>query len=292
MRPRLAPCMVPLLLLAPARPGAAGAPDGKVRIAVLPLKGEVVGRFGDRQEEAYERVAQAFLRTRRFELLDRNRLVAVLGAGGRAAQLDEAGAAALGRRLGVRFLVLGSYRGSLERVVESFPSREGTVYNVFFPARITLNLKLVDAETGQVTQAFEGQGASKETSPAQGITEVMRDLSEKLDREVVNSFPLNGHLARILSETEAVLDLGRADGVAEGDRFLLGDPGPAGRAGSGPRRPEPGQVLPEMKVVAVEESTSIVKISGKPFPLRSGLLLESAPKKPGFWESIGDTLKK
>ena len=276
------PGSMAVLLLLLAGPGAAGTPDGKIRIAVLPLKAEVQGRFGDRQEEAYERVVQAFLQTRRFELLDRNRLAAALGPGAPELQLDEAGAAALGRRLGVRFLVLGSYRGSLDRVVESYPSKDGTVYNVFFPARISMDLKLLDVETGQVAQAFEGQGASKETSPAQGIAEVMRDLSVKLYREVVNTFPLGGHLARVLSETEAVLDLGRADGVAEGDRFLL----------AGPRSPAPGQVPAEMKVVAVEESSSIVKISGKPFPLKSGLLLESAPKKAGFWESIGDTLKK
>jgi len=52
------------------------------------------------------------------------------------------------------------------------------------------------------------------------------------------------------------------------------------------------KILSELKVTAVDDETSNVKISGDKVALKVGLILESAPKKAGFWESLGDSLKK
>jgi len=288
-----------LVLLITAATGSiplgAQTETGKPRIAVLPLKGEGRGSFGDQQDETYQKVTQAFFLTKRFDLMERAQLSAVLGEGKLQSSgvVDDATAVALGRQLGVTFVVLGSYSGSMDRTVESFQGKNGPVYNVYFPAKITLNLRMVKVENGRIEETFEAAGLSKAASPTQGIAEVMRDLSVKLNREVSNKFPITGYLIKVLSEKEAVIDLGKKDGVAEGDKFTLVERGEdiihpvTGKVIKGAKR-----VLTELKVTSVDDETSTVKVTGSKVPLKVGLILESAPKKAGFWESLGDSLKK
>lgn len=269
--------------------------DGKPRVAVLPLRGEGRGTFGDQRDETYQKVTQAFLLTKRFELMERAQLSAVLGEGKlqQSGLVDDATAIALGKQLGVKFVVLGSYNGSMDRTVESYQSKTGPVYNVFFPAKINLNLRMVNVESGRIEEAFEASGASKAKNPTLGLSEVMRDLAVKLNREVSNKFPVSGYLIKVINDKEAIIDLGKKDGVADGDVFLLVERGEdivhpvTGKVIKGQKR-----ILTELKVTTVDDETSTVKVSGSKVPLKVGLILESVPKKAGFWESLGDSLKK
>jgi Curli production assembly/transport component CsgG len=287
--------LVSLCWSAMALPVSAQTDSGKARIAVLPLKGEGRGTFGDQRDEVYQKVTQAFFVTKRFDLMERAQLKAVLGEGKLQSSglVDDATAVSLGKQLGVKFVVLGSYNGSMDRIVESFMSKTGPVYNVFFPAKITLNLRMVNVESGKIEEAFEATGASKAKDPTRGLGELMRDVSIKLNREVANKFPVTGYLIKVLNEKEAIIDLGKKDGVVEGDVFTLVERGEdivhpvTGKVIKGSKR-----VLSELKVTTVDDETSTVKISGTKVPLKVGLILESAPKKAGFWESLNDSMKK
>lgn len=289
------PIGVLLLVAGLGVPAAAQTEGGKPRIAVLPLKGEGRGVFGDQREATYQKVTEAFLLTKRFDLVERSQLSAVLGEGKlqNSGLVDDATAVSLGKQVGVKFVILGSYSGTMDRTVESYQGRYGPVYNVFFPAKMTLNLRMVNVETGKIEEAFEASGASKAKDTSHGLAELMRDLSVKLDRQVSNAFPVSGYLIKVLNEKEALIDLGKKDGVAEGDSFFLMERGEdivhpvTGKIIKGAKR-----VISELKVTAVDDETSTVRISGNKVPLKPGLILESAPKKAGFWESFHDSLKK
>ena len=291
--------MAPLglgIAYAPLRAQTEAAEPGRPRIAVLPLKGEGRGSFGDQQDETYQKVTQAFFVTKRFELMERAQLTSVLGEAKlqNTGLVDDATAVALGKQLGVQFVVLGSYSGSMDRVVEHYEGRDGRpMQTEYFPAAIRLNLRMVNVQSGRIEETFEAAGASKEGSPTRGLASVMKDLSVKLCRVVANKFPVTGYLIKVLSDKEAVIDLGQKDGVAIGDKFVLVERAEdfihpvTGKTLKGHKK-----VITELKVMSTDEETSTVKISGKKVPLKVGLTLESAPRKAGFWESLGDALKQ
>lgn len=289
------PFLALALVLTAVAPARAQEEQGKPRLAVLTLKGEGRGTFGDQRDEIYQKVTQAFFSTKRFELMERSQLSAVLGEAKFQASglVDDATAASLGKQLGVKFVVLGSYNGSMDRLVQTNQTPRGPVYNTVFPAKVTLYIRMVNVESGRIVETFEATGMSKDNNPTRGLSDVMADLSVKLNREVSNKFPVTGYLIKVLGPTEAIIDLGKKDGVAEGDKFLLVERGEdivhpvTGKIIKGQKK-----VITELKVTSVDDETSTVKISGDKVTLKVGLVLESEPKKAGFWESLGDALKK
>ena len=269
-------------------PSAPLAQAGKPKIAVLPLKGEGTGAFGNQQDEMYQTVASSFFQTRRFELMERGQLAAVLGEAKfqNAGLVDDASAVALGKQLGVKFVVLGSYSGAMNRSFESDASNRTTET---WPAEATVSLRMVSVETGQIEETFKATGTAKEPNFTRSMTAVMRDLSVKLNREVSNKFPVNGYIIKVTGEREAMIDLGGKDGVAEGDRFLVVEWGDdiihpvTGKIIKGKKT-----VLSELKVTRVDEETSEVKTVGSKVTLKLGQVLESVPKKASLWESLRD----
>jgi curli biogenesis system outer membrane secretion channel CsgG len=147
------------------------APQGRPKIAVLPLKGEGTGLFTGQSDDLYQKAASAFFKTKRFDLMERAQLAAVLGEAKfqNAGLVDDASAVDLGKQLGVKFVVLGSYNGAMSSVVESFQGKNGLVRTQYFPAQVSVNLRMVSVETGRIEETFEAVGSSKETSAARGL---------------------------------------------------------------------------------------------------------------------------
>jgi len=287
--------ILPLPALAQDAPPAEGS--GKPMIAIVPLKGEGRGQFGDQHDEMYQKATQAFFQTRRFDLMERGQLSAVLGEAKfqSSGLVDDATAVALGKQLGVKFIVLGSFNGNMSPNTEQ-------VYNIltkdtrpatFWAGTANINLRMVNVETGKIQETFVATGTSKDANATKSLTELLKDLAVKLNREVSNKFPLTGFVIKLLGEKEAVIDLGSKDGVGKGDQFAVVQRGEdivhpvTGRVIRGQKK-----IITELKVTSVDEETATVKITGDKVPLKLGLGLESIPKKAGIWESLKDNVMK
>jgi len=271
---------------------ADAAAPGLSLIAVLPLKGEGRGQFGDQSDTIYQKVTSSFFKTRRFELMERAQLAAVLGEAKfqSSGMVDDASAVDLGKQLGVKFVVLGSYSGDMTHTVDKGTYSDGRAYeNNYYPAKVSVSLRMVNVENGRIHETFEASGAAKEDSGTRSISSMMSDLTRKLDREISNKFPLSGYIIVVNSEKEAMIDLGKKAGVQTGDFFVIVE------RGQDIVHPVTGRVIPgkkvvvtELKVTSVDDETSIVKINGSKVPMKIGQIIESKPKEAGFWEKLGD----
>jgi hypothetical protein len=203
---------------------AAQAPSGLPLIAVLPLKGEGRGQFGNQSDAIYQKVTSAFFKTKRFELMERAQLSAVLGEAKfqNSGMVDDASAVALGKQLGVKFVVVGSYSGDMSHTVDRGTYKDGKSYeNNYYPAKVAVSLRMVSVENGRIQETFEASGAAKDDSATRSISNMMSDLTRKLDREISNKFPQTGYVIVVNSEKEAMIDLGKKVGVQVGDFFVI-----------------------------------------------------------------------
>lgn len=263
------------------------------RMAVLPLHGTTSGHLENPEDEVYQLVVGAFLRTRRFELVERKRLDDVLAEAKFQASglVDEAGAVKLGRLLGVPWVLIGSYKGELIAFYGDKASQN--VLFRWFTSKLTLNLRLVDVETGKILETFEASGSNKDSTREKTRAGLFDDCRVKLDRVVANSFPLAGIILRLEGEKEVLVDLGKRDGVAPGDAFQ------AVEVGADVVHPATGKVIKgaprvvaDLKVSSVGPESCIMKVSGAKGPLRPGLSVESRTRKAGAWETFMDKVIK
>ena len=265
-------------------------------IAVMPLRGQAANNFGNPQDDIYQRVTTAFFKTKRFTMIERAQLGAVLNESkiqGTVA-FDDASAVALGKQVGAKIVVIGSYTANIVRTFGQSTDKMGYVHNYeFWPADVTVSLRMVNVETGRIQDVIDAKGTSKEGDAARGVRGAMDDLAKKMEREVSNHFPITGYIIKVLDEKQAMIDLGKADGVGEGDEFLVFERGEdiihpvSGKVIKGEKK-----LITEFKVLRVADDSATVKISGTKIALKPGMALESKPKKRGFFEALNDTIMK
>jgi hypothetical protein len=265
-------------------------------IAVLPLRGSAPPSFGNPADAAYQRVTSAFFKTRRFTMIERAQLGALLdeGKNQNSIAFDEASAVALGKQVGAKIVVLGSYIANISRTRDAFMARDGTYVQFdFFPADIAVSLRLVNVETGKIQDVMDAKGTSRDSNAARGVSTALDDLGTKLDREVSNHFPRTGYVIKVLDDKRALIDLGKADGVNAADEFVVFERGEdiihpvTGKVIKGAKKE-----LTEFKVIQVEDDSAIVRVTGPKIAMKPGMALESKPKKRGFFEALNDTLLK
>ena len=141
---------------------AAQAPAGpaKPSLAVLPLKEEGARGLGDVSDTMNTLVASAFVESGSFRLVERHQLKAILEEAQyqHSGMVDDSTVVELGKHLGVRFVLVGSY----------LPERSGTSLSV------TLSLRLVDVENAIIAKSF------LESAEAPTLGRVVLQLSHTL----------------------------------------------------------------------------------------------------------------
>lgn len=266
--------------------GGSESPDFQT-MAVLPLSGQESQGFGDLGDAVNQRVTTAFFKTKRFLMIERAQLSRILREGKLqdSTLVDDETAINLGKQVGAKTVVVGSYKALIERKVDV-----GDGYRIeIYPSKMDLNLRLVDVQTGRVKDVIQISGRGKQRSASASQEELMNDVATKLEREVSNHFPLAGYVIKVLDGKEALIDLGAKDGISEGAEFTVVEYGEdlvhpvTGKVIKGEKK-----IITECEITRVSEETSVAKITGSEAPLRVGLMLESKPKKAGFWENFTD----
>ena len=233
-------------------------------------------------ENLIQRIDMAYFRTGRFKVIERKQLNAILkeGAFQNKGMVDDATAVTLGKQLGAKYVIVGSYNGTMARAAEiqehvfSKDTRQE-----FFPAKLEVRLRMVNTEDGSILEPLLLSASAKDPQRSQAFELLMEDFTRVLEHELAVRYPLNGYLIKCLSDREALADLGRSQGVTEGDVFLVLENGPdvvhpvTGRVIPGERK-----VVGEMVVAdAGPESATLRSTTGR-LTLKVGAVVQRKAK--------------
>lgn len=269
--------------------GVAYADSEAPSIAVFPLRGQSTqtGVIGNPAEMVIQMVTEAFYKTKRFNVIERSQLNKIFAEQKyqTSGDVDDGSAIDLGKQLGAKFVVVGSYDITQTRTVDySFKPPM-----IQFPSKCDINLRVVDVQTGKITDTVKILARAKEGEGSSAYEKLKEDAIRKLEREVGNKYPMAGYVIKVLSEKEALIDIGSKNGITEDTEFSVFEYGEdivhpiTKKIIKGEKK-----LITEFKVKSVADETSIVKISGDDAKLKVGLMLESKPKSAGFAESLGN----
>lgn len=267
-------------------------------LAVLPLRGTISVNFLVDQDQINSAVTSAFLNTRRFTMIERSQLGAVLQEGKfqSSGLVDDATAVALGKQLGVKYVIVGSCKA------DSTPSREvsgaklalgaglahfgfknksdvaNSSETQFWQANIKVSLRMVDVATGKIESAFEASGASRTMNKAKSAKEATDKLEADLMAKVKGKAVAaqTGYVIKVFSPDELMIDLGSAHGLTADSRIQVC------RRGEDIVHPVTGKtirgkksVLATYRVKSLDEETSVVVVEGSaPRAVKAGEIVE------------------
>ena len=244
--------------------------------------GSTVGNVRPLGELLVQRIDMAYLRTGRFQMIERGQMGAVLKEGllQQKGLVDDATAVKLGRQLGARFVVVGSYSGGLAKGVEVTEHVFGQdTQRPVATGKLEVRLRLVRTEDGTILEPVILNVAAHGDQIGQVLDGLMDRFALALDRELAVRYPLTGYVVKVLSDREVLADLGRMHGVGRGDLFLALEVGPdvlhpvKSKVVPGERR-----AVGELLVIDVgNESSTLRAVAGK-VTLVPGCLLERKPK--------------
>ena len=278
-----------------ANDAGADAGTAKPTLAILPLSGQFNWMAGNQSDSVYQRVTDAFMKIKHFDVMERAQLGSILEEGKfqNSGVADENTAISLGKQAGAKEVVLGTYRTVESQSNTSWQDKKGMYHNdVSFHSKIDVNLRLVDVQTGKIQNTFTIQGAGSGMDQAHDYDDLMSDLSKKLEREISNAFPVGGYVIKVLGDNKYLLDLGKSSGVAQGDEFSIVEHGEdivhpvTGKVIKGATT-----VIADAEVESVDDDTSIIEVSNAKKDIAVGMSIEAKPKKKGFFESLRDITK-
>lgn len=238
--------------------------------------------------DIYQCVVESFFNLKRFRIIERAQLDQVLQEGKFQASgvVDEASAVKLGKQMGAKFIVLGSF------TADTRLDHRDRELGAWYESTIRLNLRMVSTESGSVENVFSTSGRSMNSNDAEAQGNAVKLLAKDTSRQISNSYPLSGYIIQVSNEKEAVLDLGKKDGVSSGDIFVAFEQGAdivhpvTGKRIKGAKRQ-----ISEFKVVSASDETSIVKLIGDKIAMKPGIMLESKPRTGGLFESLRNSMK-
>ncbi|MBP1626142.1 MAG: uncharacterized protein H6Q00_617 [Holophagaceae bacterium] len=275
-----------------------GFSAGEPSLAVLPLRGTISNNFLVDQDQINNAVTSAFLNTRRFTMVERSQIGALLQEGKfqSSGLVDDATAVALGKQLGVKYVIVGSCKAdnSASREVSGTKLALGaglaklgfknknevadSSETQFWQANIKVSLRMVDVATGKIEQAFDASGEARTMNRGKSAKEATDKMEANLEAKVRGSAVAaqTGYVIKVYSPSELLIDLGSSHGLKADGRVQVC------RREEDIVHPVTGKTIRGKKVVlatyrvkSLDEETSVVVVEGAaPNSVKPGQIVE------------------
>ena len=186
-----------------------------------------------------ETVTNAFVKTKRFNIVDRSKMDALKKEKDLQKSEDfiDGTVIAQGVSLGANFLISGHVISAQAERMETAPSSTTGQVIVTYKAKLSISLKVIDVATGQVitSETIEPKGGSAlggmmgtaPSSPEAAISKAIKGIEEKIDDFVNKNFPATFPIVEIQEKdskgnaTKVMIAGGSAFNLKKGDKLKV-----------------------------------------------------------------------
>ena len=186
-----------------------------------------------------ETVTNAFVKTKRFNIVDRSKMDALKNEKDlqKSADFIDGTVIAQGVSLGANFLISGHVISAQAEQMETAPSSTTGQVTRTYKAKLSISLKVIDVETGQVvtSETIEPKAGSTlggmfgmaPSTPQAAISKAIKGIEAKIDDFVGTNFPAAFSIAEIQEKdskgnaTKILIAGGSAFGLKKGDKLKV-----------------------------------------------------------------------
>ena len=186
-----------------------------------------------------ETVINAFVKTKRFNIVDRSKMDALQKEKDLQKSEDFIDGSVIqqGVSLGANFLISGHVISAQAERMETAPDETTGRVTVTYKARLSITLKVIDVSTGQVivSETIEPQGGSAlggmmglaPSTPEAAITKAIKDIEGKVDAFVSKNFPATFSIVEIQEKDKKggasvlMISGGASFNLQKGDRLKV-----------------------------------------------------------------------
>ena len=186
-----------------------------------------------------ETVTNAFVKTKRFNIVDRSKMDALKKEKDLQKSEDfiDGTVIAQGVSLGANFLISGHVISAQAERMETAPNSTTGQVIVTYKAKLSISLKVIDVATGQVitSETIEPKGGSTlggmmgmaPSSPEAAISKAIKGIEEKVDDFVNKNFPATFPIVEIQEKdskgnaTKIMIAGGSAFNLKKGDKLKV-----------------------------------------------------------------------
>lgn len=224
-----------------------------------------------------ETVSNAFVKTKRFNIVDRTKMDALKQEKNLQKSEDfiDGTVIAQGVSLGANYLISGHVISALAERMETAPSSTTGQVTVTYKAKLSISLKVIDVATGQVitSETIEPKGGSMlggmmgtaPSSPQAAISKAIKGIEDKIDEFVSKNFPASFPIVEIQEKdskgnaSKVLIAGGSAFNLKKGDRLKVVE---VSIMEVGGKKLERKKEIGELKISKVEdENFSICSVS-------------------------------
>ncbi len=215
-----------------------------------------------------ETVTNAFVKTKRFNIVDRSKMEALKKEKDLQKSEDfiDGTVIAQGVSLGANYLISGHVISAQAERMETTPSSTTGQVSVTYKAKLAINLKVIDVATGQVvtSETIEPKGGSllggmvgmAPSTPEAAISKAIKGIEDKIDEFVGKNFPISFSIVEIQEKdgkgnaTKIMIAGGTAFNLKKGDKLKVVDVSMIEVNG---KKLERKKELGELKITKVED---------------------------------------
>lgn len=227
-----------------------------------------------------ESVTNAFVKTKRFNIVDRSKMDALKREKDLQKSEDFIDGSVIqqGVSLGASFLISGHVISAQAERMETTPNEKTGEVTVSYKAKLTIQLKVIDVATGQVvtSETIEPKGGSilggvigvGPSTPEAAITKAIKRIEDKVDEFVSTNFPIYFFIVEVQEKdskgnaTKILIAGGSAFNLKKGDKLKVVE---ASTIEVNGKKLERKKELGELKITKVEDenfSTCSVRSGG------------------------------